>query len=84
MKTPIFGKVHKLLCCQNSAYLICQQTSNTYDERSDLFYVEERNGYEIVGIDQLAAYHPLESYLVSEGHRNSISLIHYVVEHLNN
>ena len=83
MNAPIFGKVSKLLCDQDTAYLICQHTSNTYCAETDLFFVDEKNDYEIIGIDQLAAFHPLESYLVGESQRNSISLIHYCVEHLN-
>ena len=80
---PVFGKIAKLLCSQDSAYLICQQTSNTYCHETDLFMVQEKNDYQLIATDSLAAFHPLESYDVSDANLPSISLIHYVVEHLN-
>ena len=83
MEDPIFGKIVKLLCSLDQAYLMCQKTSNSYSPATDLFFVNDENLFEVIPSCQLAAYHPLESYLVSEADLTSISLRHYVLQHLN-
>ena len=83
MEDPIFGKIIKLLCGQDQGYLMCQKTTNSYSPGTDLFFVNDQNAFDVIPTCQLAAYHPLESYLVSEAKLPSLSLRHYVLEHLN-
>ena len=83
MEEPIFGKIVKLLCSQDQAYLMCQKTTNSYSPGTDLFFVNDENAFDVIPSCQLAAYHPLESYEVGEAHLPSLSLRHYVLQHLN-
>jgi hypothetical protein len=84
MNSPIFGKIVTLLCSDSDSdgFLICQKTTNTYCREMDLFYVNDENEYVLIPVNNLAAFHPLESYIVTEALKNSISLRHYVVENL--
>ena len=57
---PSFGKITKLLCSKKSAYLMCQKTSNTFCPLTDLFMITEKNEHDIIQVDHLADYHPLQ------------------------
>ena len=82
LRSPIFGKITKLLCSKNCAYLMYKHTSNRYCQEMDIYYVKDAEVYEVIPIEHLAAFHPLEPYLVSEALKTSVSLRHYVLEHL--
>ena len=71
---PVFCIISKLLCCQKCAYLMLQKTSSVYCNKTDLYFISDESDYEVMPIEHLAAFHPLESYLVSEGQKISISL----------
>ena len=59
---PLFGKIFKLLCCEQGryGYLYYQKTSNTYRPDTDLFIVTDCNQFGIIATDQLADYHTIE------------------------
>ena len=83
LESPVFGKISKLLCCKSQAYLIVQMTSNFYCKETDLFFLKDEKKFELIPTYHLAAFHPIESYLVSDAQQDSLSLRHYVLEHLN-
>ena len=57
---PSFGKSMKLLCSKKSAYLMYQKTSNKFCPQTDLFMITEKNEIDIIQVDHLADYHPLQ------------------------
>lgn len=58
--SPSFGKIKKLLCSKESAYLMYQKTSNIFCSKTDLFMVAEKNVLDIIPVHHLADYHPLQ------------------------
>ena len=76
----IFGKIVKLLCCEKFCYLLYQTTSSYYCENTDLYFVEEKENFEIIPSHQLGDFHPLEGYSVGEGKEISLSIKHYLLE----
>ena len=79
---PVFGKIWKLLACEEFCHLYYRKTKNTYCSQTDLFMVTEQNSYGIIRSDHLADYHILHGYKVGEEQKTSISLRNFVLEHL--
>jgi hypothetical protein len=63
--SPSFGKIKKLLCSQKNGYLMYQKTISVYCEKSDLFMISELSEDEIIPVEHLADYHPLEGSALS-------------------
>lgn len=80
---PFFGKIVKLLSCSKYGYLFVQKTKSLYCHDTDLYILTETKQYDIIPCLQLPSYHTLEAYPVGEGKKISISLRHFIPEHLN-
>ena len=80
--SPVFGKIHKTLCCEEYCYLYYKQTTNSYCSATDLFMITELNSFAVIRSDHLADYHILHGYEVGEAHKISISLRKFVLAHL--
>ena len=63
--SPSFGKIKKLLSSQKNGYLMYQKTLSVYCEKSDLFMITELLEDEIIPVEHLADYHPLEGSALS-------------------
>ena len=72
------------MCCEKYGYLAYQQTSSTYCDRTDLFFITEEKQQCILPAHQLSIgnFRPLEGYRVGETQQMSVSLRNYVLEHL--
>ena len=57
---PSFGKIKQLLCSQENGYLRYKKTSSVYMESRDLFMICEIDEEDIILVQQLSDYYPLE------------------------
>ena len=59
---PLFGKIVKLLCCDQGkySYLYYQKTSHCYCTDTDLFMISSCEQFEIIATDHLPDFHTLE------------------------
>ena len=79
---PVFGKICKVLCSEDSCHLYYKETKNTYLSEVDLFIIKEKKTFGIVQTDHLADYHVLNGYKVGESQQISISLRNFHLEHI--
>ena len=75
-----FGKIIKLLACEKYCYLLYQETSNQYCQKTDLHFITEKKMYGIIPAHQLGDFHPIEGYAVGERKKTSLSLQNFVLE----
>ena len=73
--SPSFGVIKQLMCCEKYGYLAYQQTSSTYCDRTDLFFITEEKQQCILPAHQLSIgnFRPLEGYRVGEAQQMSVS-----------
>ena len=81
--SPSFAKICNLLCSDETCYLYYQKTTALYCKHTDLFFITEIDQFDVIQPIQLPSFHVIESYTVGEGDQISLSLRHYVMEHVN-
>ena len=81
--TFTFGKIEMLLFGNESAFLYVERYNAFYDESFDLYMLQTENVHEVVSVEQLEDFYPLEGYLVGEEKALSISLRHYPFDTMN-
>lgn len=59
---PLFGKIFKLLCCEQGkyGYLYIEKTTSSYNSNTDLYIVNESGQFDIIAAIQLPDYHSLD------------------------
>ena len=80
---PVFGKILKLLSCEQFGYFVIQNTSNKYCSKTDLYFVIENQQFTVVPCLQLPSYLPIEAYPLGAAKKMSLSLRNYILEHRN-
>ena len=80
---PVFGKILKLLSCEQFGYFVIQNTSNKYCSKTDLYFVIENQQFTVVPCLQLPSYLPIEAYPHGAAKNMSLSLRNYILEHRN-
>ena len=56
----LLGKITKLLCNTNYGYLLCQNMSTEYCQKSDLFFLKDTDQFEVVPLHWLSDPRPLQ------------------------
>ena len=79
---PKFGKIQKLLSCTKFAYFMYKKTQNVYCPKSDLYIITEDKDCDLVPQHKLPCYYPLNAYDVGQPIQTTISMKHYILEHL--
>ena len=69
-----FGKIVDLLVCKNYAYFLFKNIRSTYCPMTDLYFLEEIESYDMIPSHQLGCFRPLETYVVGQNLRASLSL----------
>lgn len=62
----VFGKIAKLLCCEEYAYFLYQKSIPRYCQKTDLHFIVEHQqdlNFELIASHHLPDFRPLESYL---------------------
>ena len=58
------GRIEKALCCQQYGYVLYEKMLSNYCEKTDLYFVQKSDQYDIIPIHQLADPKPLQGYTV--------------------
>ena len=74
------GQITKLLCSRTEAYLEIQHYANDYDNKFDFYVVSPLPSFEIVSVQHLMDFKPMEAYPCGEKRILTISLPRHYLE----
>ena len=80
----VFGKIVKLLVCEEYAYFLYERHIPTYCSKTDLWFVSKqkqpKTNRGIILSHQLPDFRPLEAYKMGEKQQLSISIRNYILQ----
>ena len=70
----IFGRITELLVSEKHSYFLYRNIKSRYCSMTDLYFLEEIDSYDMIPSHHLGCFRPLETYVVGQNNRVSLSL----------